>query len=220
MLLLHMQGAFEKEAPEAVAGTGKDEIEWERWPVEMPRDSNVEELSDEEKRLSDGTIDRVLGDIFPEPETKEKPKVMATQDAIADALAGVLGDRNEMPAAGSQPPLSSAKKQRFAEEITACWNIGALSTEASRTAVEVGVQMNADGTPIASSMRLIASQGGSEAAARQVVEAAKRAIIRYGSRGYDLPYEKLASDGTMVITFDPGRTTFAAGITVRQIIGH
>jgi len=80
--------------------------------------------------------------------------------------------------------------------------------------------MNPDGTPVASSIRPLGHERGSEAVARQAFEAAKRAVIRCGSRGYDLPSEKLASDGTMVITFDPGRTIFEAGITARQIIGH
>ncbi|HDZ51575.1 MAG TPA: hypothetical protein ENH63_07395 [Sulfitobacter litoralis] len=112
------------------------------------------------------------------------------------------------------------EKYGFAQEITACWNIATLSTEAAATTVVVESDLNPDGTPVASSIRLLGHDGGSEAAAGQAFEAAKRAIIRCGSRGYDLSSEKLASDCTIVITFDPGRTTSAVGIIARQKIAH
>ncbi|MGR3684765.1 MAG: energy transducer TonB, partial [Paracoccaceae bacterium] len=44
------------------------------------------------------------------------------------------------------------------------------------------------------------------AAARQAFEAAKRAIIRCGSRGYDLPQEKYSQWQDIEMTFDPMRS--------------
>lgn len=228
LLLLHLQGAFEDEVPTPVARTDKEEVDVDALIADFKREGEAEKLSDAERARKNAIIDKVYADMGLERLPEEESDVMVTDDLIADALAEALGEPDEpepsssepRPKPRSGPPLSEGEKYGFAQEIGACWNIGALSREASRTAVVVSMQMNFDGTPVASSLRLLGSEGGSDAAARQAFEAAKRAIIRCGSRGYDLPSEKLASDGTVVITFDPGRNTSAAGITVRQIIGH
>ncbi|MEP0192006.1 hypothetical protein [Roseibium sp.] len=228
LLLLHLQGAFEEEVPTPVARTDKEEVDVDALIADFQRERKAEELSDAEKARRDVIIDRAYADKGLERLSEDESDVMETDDLIADALAEALGKPGEpestsgepRPKPRSGPPLSKGEKYSFAQEITACWNIGVLSTEAAATTVVVALAMNPDATPIASSIRLLGHEGGSEAAARQAFEATKRAIIRCGSRGYDLPSEKLASDGTMIITFDPGRTTSATGITVRQIIGH
>ncbi|NUH65891.1 energy transducer TonB [Sulfitobacter sp. S0837] len=140
----------------------------------------------------------------PEPEPVETPST--TDDAIADALSEVLGQPEAEAPVPSGPPLSSGERESLRVAVSACWNIGALSTEASRTTVIVGLQMNQDGTPVASSIRLLSSSGGSDAAARQAFEAAKRAVIRCGSRGYDLPQEKYSQWQDIEMTFDPMRS--------------
>lgn len=226
LLLLHMQGAFKEEAPKAVAGTSNGQTDREPSLAKTQNDSEAEAPSDVETRQSDALIDKVLADMQRERKAKEKPDVMPTKDLIADALAEVLGYPDETPSTSgqprpkprSQPPLSSGERHGFAQQIVPCWNIGSLSTDAASTTVVVEVQMNHDGTPVASSIRLQSYEGGSEAAGRQAFEAAKRAVIRCGGRGFDLPSEKLAADGMMLIAFAPGRTTGSmAGVTVRQI---
>ena len=142
----------------------------------------------------------------PEPEPAETPSTSSTEDAIADALSEVLGQPEAEAPVPSGPPLSSGERESLRVAVSACWNIGALSTEASRTTVIVGLQMNQDGTPVASSIRLLSASGGSDAAARQAFEAAKRAIIRCGSRGYDLPQEKYSQWQDIEMTFDPMRS--------------
>lgn len=106
----------------------------------------------------------------------------------------------------SSPPLTSGERESVRMMTFACWNIGALSTDAARTTVVVEFDLNQDGTPVASSIRLVSSSDGSEAAIRQAFEAAKRAIIRCGSRGYDLPTGKYEHWKTVVLTFDPMRS--------------
>lgn len=195
LLLLHLQGAFEEEAPAATAKTSKGDID----------------------------VEALIVEIVPQTEAEEKPDAETGKDKIAAALNEALGNTDRTPFTsadprpkpGSQPPLSSGERYGFAQAIIPCWNIGALSTEASRTAVVVEVQMNPDSTPVASSIRLQSYEGGSEAAGRQAFEAAKRAIIRCGSRGFDLPNNKLAADGTMVIRFDPLRVASPESVTVR-----
>lgn len=65
--------------------------------------------------------------------------------------------------------------------------------------------MAQDGTPITGSIRMASFSGGSEAAARQAFEAARRAIIRCGARGFDLPAEKYGQWQEIEMTFNPER---------------
>ena len=111
--------------------------------------------------------------------------------------------------------VRNSEEYALGKEISPCWNIGALSTEASKTIVEVALRFNADGTPIASSMRMVVSSGGSDSAAQQAFEAAKRAIIRCGARGYNLEAADISDDKLIILSFDPGRKGQAQGIVVK-----
>ena len=84
-------------------------------------------------------------------------------------------------------------------------DVGSLSSEALETTVVVALTMNRDATPVVGSMRLASFTGGSEAAARQAFEAARRAIIRCGANGYGLPDEKFGQWKEIEITFNPER---------------
>ena len=56
--------------------------------------------------------------------------------------------------------------------------------------VVVGFQMEQDAKPIIGSIKLISSKGGSGVAVDKAYEAARRAIIRCGASGYNLPLDK------------------------------
>lgn len=86
--------------------------------------------------------------------------------------------------------LSEEEARELAGAIERCWNVATLSTEATRVSVVVGLTVGQDGKPVATSIRLIGASGGSDAAARQAYEAARRAILRCGSQGFPLPDEK------------------------------
>ncbi|MFN3146875.1 MAG: hypothetical protein ACE368_17275 [Paracoccaceae bacterium] len=62
-----------------------------------------------------------------------------------------------------------------------------------------------DGRPDTATIRLIDFSGGSDAAARQAFEAARRAVIRCGARGYDLPADKYEQWRDIEMTFNPER---------------
>jgi hypothetical protein len=72
-----------------------------------------------------------------------------------------------------------------------------------RTTVTVGVEMERDGRPRTETIRLVSSEGGSGAAARQAFEAARRAIIRCGASGFPLPAEKFDAWREIEMTFNP-----------------
>lgn len=143
----------------------------------------------------------------PVAETEDAPAAEDDVDAaaIAAAVAAAQVSEAPRPAAPAGPPLSAGEKEALRVAVSQCWNVGSLSSEALLTTVTVSVDMNTDGTPILGSIRLDGSSGGSDAAARQAFEAARRAIIRCGARGFRLPSEKFDQWQTIEMTFNPER---------------
>lgn len=134
-------------------------------------------------------------------------------DAVNAALSEALSEASsedggaETPAPRSTPPsgppLTSGEKNDLIVAVSRCWNVGSLSTEALNTTVVVAVEMMEDGKPIAGSIRLLTSSGGSQAAAQQAFLAARRAIIRCGAGGFDLPADKYGQWREIEMTFNP-----------------
>ncbi len=141
----------------------------------------------------------------PAPETPDAAEAEPQQDSMADAIAAAVADAaaNPSPAAPSGPPLTQGEVDGLIADVRACWNVGSLSSEAQRTIVTISVQMAADGRPESGSIRMIASEGGSDAAARQAFEAGRRAILRCGANGFDLPQDKYDHWATIEMVFNP-----------------
>lgn len=118
---------------------------------------------------------------------------------MREALGGA---EQEVP---QGPPLSAGEKDALRVAVSNCWNVGSLSSEALQTTVVVTVDMAQDGKPVIPSIRLASSSGGSQAAAQQAFEAARRAIIRCTRDGYDLPSEKYGQWKEIEMTFNPER---------------
>jgi hypothetical protein len=135
----------------------------------------------------------------PEPEAEEDPLA----DAIASAVADANASETAQTAAPSGPPLTQGARDGFRIAVQACWNVGALSTEALGTTVVVAFDMARDGRPEQGTLRLLEFSGGSEAAAQQAYEAARRAIIRCGVNGYDLPEESYDRWRQVELVFNP-----------------
>ena len=127
-----------------------------------------------------------------------------TRSAVDDLLAGLANDTEaSTPARPSGPPLTSGEKDALRIAVQKCWNTGSLSTEALKTTVVVGVSMNEDGTPDTGTIRLIESRGGSGGSVNQAFQAARRAIIRCGARGFSLPSDKYEQWRDIEMTFNP-----------------
>lgn len=123
--------------------------------------------------------------------------------AVNAALAEALGGGDEPVAAPSGPPLSAGERDALRVAVSNCWNVGSLSTEALNTTVIVAVSLTEDSKPVASSIKMLSSSGGTEAAAAKAFGAARRAIIRCGSSGFDLPIEKYSRWRDIEMTFNP-----------------
>ena len=136
-----------------------------------------------------------------EPEPQED-RAAAVEDALAAALAGG-GDVVAPEPSG--PPLTSGEREALRLAVQNCWNVGSLSSEALRTTVVVALSLTPDGRPEEGSIRLLSSTGGSGAAANQAFGAARRAILRCGARGFQLPSDKYAQWRNIEMTFNPER---------------
>ncbi|WP_299679634.1 energy transducer TonB [uncultured Roseobacter sp.] len=143
----------------------------------------------------------------PTPPAAEEPEP-ESDDPVAAALAEALSGQETPSSAPSRPqgpPLTAGEKDALRVAVQACWNVGSLSTDALNTTVVVSVAMSQDGKPVTSSIRMTSSSGGTEQAARQAFEAARRAIIRCGARGFDLPVDKYSQWQDIEMTFNPER---------------
>jgi hypothetical protein len=136
----------------------------------------------------------------------EEPAVDAEAEAIAAALAEATAADNGVEEGGNTapqgPPMTSGEKDGLRVAIQKCWNVGALSSEAMRMTVSVSVAMSRDGRPDVASIQMVDFNGGSEAAAKQAYEAARRAIVRCGNDGFQLPEEKYEEWKELQINFD------------------
>jgi hypothetical protein len=142
----------------------------------------------------------------PAPEPQEREPA-AQENAVEDAVAAALADANRPAAAAtpSGPPMTDGEKDALRIAVQQCWNVGSLSTDALRTTVVVAVSMSRDGRPDTGSIRMLSFEGGSQAAAQQAYEAARRAIIRCGANGFALPPEKYDQWRDIEMVFNPER---------------
>ncbi|MDJ0639507.1 MAG: energy transducer TonB [Paracoccaceae bacterium] len=136
-------------------------------------------------------------------ETPAAPEPSDTQPRTDDAVADALREAETEAPVRSGPPLTGGEKDGLRVAVSRCWNVGSLSTEALGTTVVVAVEMEQSGKPITGSIRMVDFSGGSEAGARQAYEAARRAIIRCGARGFPLPVEKFDQWREIEMTFNP-----------------
>jgi hypothetical protein len=154
----------------------------------------------------------------PPPPPRQTETVEASSepaDPLAEAIAGAVAEAetettsaasSSAPApAPSGPPLTGGEKEGLVVAVQRCWNVGSLSSDALMVTVTVGVSVAQTGVPDAGSIRMLAFEGGSEAAARQAYEAARRAIIRCGAAGFPLPPEKYDQWRTIEMVFNPER---------------
>jgi hypothetical protein len=132
-------------------------------------------------------IDEALADATSPDTTSTKP----------DATKKGSDDTNGQPLGAA---LNSGEIDNLRQIIGPFWNIGSLSTEASRVTVTMRVQFSEDQKVL--SVEMVDFTGGTAEAAQQAFEAAKRAIFRGASMGLGLPPDSYESWKSILITFD------------------
>lgn len=138
-----------------------------------------------------------------EPETQEATS--PDSSAVNDALAEALGGDPEPQGTPQGRPLTRGERDGLRVAVEQCWNGGSLSTDALQTTVVLLVGLGQDGVPIANSIRLLESKGGSGAGTDQAFQAARRAVLRCGAQGFDLPADNYARWKEIELEFDPAR---------------
>ncbi len=140
----------------------------------------------------------------PTPAPEPDPDPQPASDPVADAIAAAVAEA-ATPAppstAPTGPPLSRGEISAFRLAVGNCWNVGSLSSEALATTVVVAMSMSEAGKP--QNIRLVSFSGGSQAAANRAYETARRAILRCGATGYNLPSEKYDTWKEIEMVFNP-----------------
>lgn len=135
-----------------------------------------------------------------EPESSD---TNSDDSAVADALAEALAAVSSAP---QGPPLSGSETEGFRLAVNRCWNVD-LGSEAARVTVTVSFELGRDGK-VQGNVRQVAASGGSPAATEAAFQSARRAILRCGASGYDLPVDKYDHWKEVEITFDPSGMRF------------
>ncbi|PJI92792.1 cell division and transport-associated protein TolA [Yoonia maricola] len=124
-----------------------------------------------------------------------------SEDDVAAALEAALSAKPDAPAVAAGPPMTGAERDSFRLAVNGCWNVDPGSV-AARVTVEVGFSLDREGKVRGNEVRLISSDGD-QGATNTAFEAARRAILRCQSGGYQLPADKYDQWQDVVITFDP-----------------
>ena len=142
-------------------------------------------------------------------QTVETPATPAPSQSVVDdaavqaALEAALSSSatNTVP---TGPPMSSGEKDALRLAVQGCWNVDPGARWA-QTTVTVAMDMTQDGKVVASSLRMIASEGGDASTANAAFGAARRAILLCQKDGYPLPPEKYGQWQEIEMTFNPER---------------
>jgi hypothetical protein len=116
-------------------------------------------------------------------------------------LAETVSSRPAPPESAPVGGLTAEERHALAASVGACWNAGALEAEARERGVTVALDLRPDGTPVAETIRLIAPGDDDAPGVAGAYEAARRAIIRCGAGGFDLPAHKYTDWRRVEMTF-------------------
>ena len=121
--------------------------------------------------------------------------------ALAEALSGTTSEPETQGTATEALAPQVIRGMQLA--ISPCWNLGASSSAALFTTVVVGMELTIEGKPLADSISLLDYEGGNDESAKQVFRAAKRAILRCGAQGFELPAEQYSIWRNIEFVFNP-----------------
>lgn len=99
------------------------------------------------------------------------------------------------------PPMTGSERDAFRLSVQRCWVVD-QGAESSRVTVTVSFALSREGR-VQGDVRQVSASEGSDGAQRAAFDAARRAILRCGAQGYDLPAEKYGQWRNVEITFDP-----------------
>ena len=139
----------------------------------------------------------------PAPVTPAQMSTVGSDTSDNSAVAAALADAMEAsaPDLPKGPPMSGSEREGFRVAVNRCWNVDPGS-EAARVTITVAFGLDQSGR-IQGDVRQVASDGGTAGSQSIAFQAARRAILRCGAAGYDLPIDKYDRWRNVEITFDP-----------------
>lgn len=144
--------------------------------------SRISELEQEISRLS--------------AELKAANERVANLNSELEALS-----RNPQTDEADPLPLMESAVENFNRAVASCWNVD-FGADWARVKVTVEFDLQEDGR-VFGGIRLVSSEGGNQEQSNAAFQAARRAILRCGAQGYDLPPDQYERWKTMQVTFDP-----------------
>ncbi|WP_181164407.1 hypothetical protein [Amaricoccus solimangrovi] len=102
----------------------------------------------------------------------------------------------------SGPPITGAERNGLVLAVQKCWNLPAGLRDAGELKVTVGARLNADGSIVGGSVRLVEPDPAPDARFRQAYEAGRRALLRCAPYS-GLPREKYAQWQEIEVVFNP-----------------
>ncbi len=131
-----------------------------------------------------------------------EPDEEPPHDPVEDAVAEAVTSTTPAPVQPTGPPLTGSEKAGFRVAVGKCWNVDNGSA-AARVTVTIGFSLDRAGKVVQGSLDLITTSEGDGIAKKAAFEAARRAIIRCGAKGFDLPLEKFSQWQDIEMTFNP-----------------
>jgi hypothetical protein len=157
--------------------------------------------------LAGAALNLKLQGAFDNQEVEAAAGPNADDSKVTDAAPTAAANTNPPQNADTSAdiPFAVAAKVALATKIQSCWNVGSLSAEALQVSVKVSVNLAENGVPETESITMVSYNGTNEAAAAQAFEAARRAIIRCGVDGFELPPDEYEEWEKITLEFDSER---------------
>jgi hypothetical protein len=116
------------------------------------------------------------------------------------AVRAALEEATEVPVP-TGPPLTGGERDAFRVAVGRCWVVDPGARSAG-VVVTVGFSLDQSGR-VEGDVRQISAVGGDSATQRAAFDAARRAVLRCGARGFPLPPEKFGQWRDIEMTFNP-----------------
>lgn len=139
----------------------------------------------------------------PTPEPAPTPPVDPVAQALAEALSGAAPATQGDPGGTS---LTAAEIGSFRNQVGACWNPEAASTDSLAVTPTLIFELTPDGHVVPGSIIRAGAEGGDANAQEIAYRVAERAVLECATRGrdgYDLPPEKYDQWRELKFRFNP-----------------
>ena len=148
---------------------------------------------------------KTLAKLKEQPKTPEPKEEKKDDDAFNADIAQLLKNQAAKRSTSLSDPTAKvtiSEMDAVRRQITRCWNVPAGAEGAENLIIEIGVDMNPDGTVRGAEIKdRLRTQ--SDSFYRAAAESALRAVLNKACQPYTLPAEKYATWRTMTLVFDP-----------------